>query len=1456
MRSLTLNRSRATTLRIGLVLVVAFMLVVTRLPFAQAQDEPAPAEGATTEESSEAPVADPADEEPTVVTDPEEAFDDPAADTATEAPADGESVDPAPEAPVDTDTSSDTVTDEGGEADATGTVEEKAAAEETLEASAAAAAAGVAPDSGDFSIDWAASQPASYSHITGGGVYATGSNVTTVESLNAGDFICGDIVSYLAAITVDNSGATDPATLQFTTAFATLTSSESGIGHEHIVRAVINSGDPGMDGDAAVVSLDRGTSGGDLTGVITVDDLEAGEHIIVRVDVRLGCQTGGKNVGTIHASLSSVRVVSPTNAVVPSGNQTIPFKQDGVARDLIVTKTVVGSAPPGASYTVTVSCLKGFTTTLTFTASGSQNAGAVPEGDTCTVTETSNGGADRTTVSVNGGAAQNAPTATIVIGPSNNVTFTNTFLEPTVQIIKSATPTTVTPGGTITYTITATNTSASATAARDVRITDNLDDNLADVQASFSVAGGASQNCTMGANNSFECAVGTLAIGQSAVVTVTARATLAACGPVLNTANVVGSNFGSVASNEVTVTVQCSPDVSLVKSASSTSVIPGEEFTYTLTATNPSTATAAAQNVVITDDLANSLTGVSATVKVGGGAATSCTVGAGNTISCTVGTLGIGESAVVTIKATAQPASCPSVTNRGVVSGSNFTSVDSNPVDVTVTCTPDLEITKSASKATVIPGEDYSYTITVSSPASATAPSLGVVVTDDLHDGLDVQQPTFKVGGGAAQNCDAVGASNEIRCAVGDLAPGQSAVITIDVTATVAACGPVVNVATATATNIANGVGSNPVTVDVVCTPALVLLKSANAPTVDAGDPITYTITASNDNATAAAEDVVITDDLDDDLDNVTATTSAGTCTVDATDNSVECDLGDIAIDDTVTITITADSTEAACGVVTNQSSGVGANFTTVISNTVDVTVVCPPEMTIVKSASTGSVAVGGAFTYTITVANNADATGSPGLDVVVTDNLDDKLTGVAATYRVGAGPSLACDPTGAGNAIRCAIGDLVMGASADITITATAPPGPDPADCGSVLNTSTAVGTNFTTIVSNDVDVLIDGCLTPGPAIDLVKTGVAPSRNVGDPITYTYLITNTGNQTLIDITLDDDILGSITVPKTTLLEAESMTATATHMITQADVDRGDVTNIADVVGTSPSGSKVRDTDTEIIPIENAPRILLEKTPSVKSAEVGETVTYTYVITNKGTTTLTDITLVDDKIGTIISVDDALSLDAGESTTVTADYTLTNEDLARGKEVVNVAVTTGLPPDGDPVTSTDTAKVGIFEVFEDGTIEIVKRVAGTPPADAVYNFSVDCGDIPLGPPSGPRDTFILGGEGGRVEVPAQIVVGTECTVTETRTGGADSTTVAVGTGPAALGTAATITIVEGVTEVIFVNNYDREPDIPATGIGVSTQLLLGLGALVLGAGILRVRPAMAGGARRRRASRP
>jgi uncharacterized repeat protein (TIGR01451 family) len=101
------------------------------------------------------------------------------------------------------------------------------------------------------------------------------------------------------------------------------------------------------------------------------------------------------------------------------------------------------------------------------------------------------------------------------------------------------------------------------------------------------------------------------------------------------------------------------------------------------------------------------------------------------------------------------------------------------------------------------------------------------------------------------------------------------------------------------------------------------------------------------------------------------------------------------------------------------------------------------------------------------------------------------------------------------------------------------------------------------------------------GPLINLEKATngqdadlpTGPTIPVGDPVTWTYVITNTGNTRLGSITLTDDILGPITCdegPIPNLDPAESFTCTTTGVATA-----GQYTNIGTVVGTPVDASDV-----------------------------------------------------------------------------------------------------------------------------------------------------------------------------------------------------------------------------------------------------------------------------------------
>ena len=77
-------------------------------------------------------------------------------------------------------------------------------------------------------------------------------------------------------------------------------------------------------------------------------------------------------------------------------------------------------------------------------------------------------------------------------------------------------------------------------------------------------------------------------------------------------------------------------------------------------------------------------------------------------------------------------------------------------------------------------------------------------------------------------------------------------------------------------------------------------------------------------------------------------------------------------------------------------------------------------------------------------------------------------------------------------------------------------------------------------------------------------KTSTTTSvTTAGEVITYNYLLTNTGNQTLTGITLtDDNVDAQPTCNVTSLAPGETTTCTANYTVKQADIDAGgNITN-------------------------------------------------------------------------------------------------------------------------------------------------------------------------------------------------------------------------------------------------------------------------------------------------------
>ncbi len=301
----------------------------------------------------------------------------------------------------------------------------------------------------------------------------------------------------------------------------------------------------------------------------------------------------------------------------------------------------------------------------------------------------------------------------------------------------------------------------------------------------------------------------------------------------------------------------------------------------------------------------------------------------------------------------------------------------------------------------------------------------------------------------------------------------------------------------------------------------------------------------------------------------------------------------------------------------------------------------------------------------------------------------------------------------------------------------------------GFVLNEASVSGIDPKgSLVEDETDHTILGEINLG--IDLEKTADKITvSTAGEELLYTFTITNIGNVTLTDVTLNDPMLGgNIVLDKTTLDPNEVATASVIYEVTQADVDRGYIDNKATVIG-NPYGFDAEDPSSpQPQTAEDEVQVLASSNPTIKLDKVadkdyitlaGEVVTYTFTVTNTGNVTLTDIVVNDPLVGGSVTLLKT-ELAPGESTTGTGQYTVTQLDV-EGISRYNQAETEGTPPNHDPSDPTSPAKV-----FDDADLTIptlhnpliqLEKVADVAEvrdvgAEVIYTFTItNVGNVTL-----------------------------------------------------------------------------------------------------------------------------
>ena len=246
----------------------------------------------------------------------------------------------------------------------------------------------------------------------------------------------------------------------------------------------------------------------------------------------------------------------------------------------------------------------------------------------------------------------------------------------------------------------------------------------------------------------------------------------------------------------------------------------------------------------------------------------------------------------------------------------------------------------------------------------------------------------------------------------------------------------------------------------------------------------------------------------------------------------------------------------------------------------------------------------------------------------------------------------------------------------------------------GTLTNTAEVSGTGNGQTVSATDSVSLLACTIPEPAPAIFVTKIADptSAVIGDTITYSYAIENTGNVTLTSVSAVDDKLGAVTLDKTTLAPGETATGTPlTYVVVEGDLS-GPIVNIVNAEGTY-GATPVNDSDTASVTLGAAnPAITVTKIADPTSAVIGDTITYSYAIENTGNVTLTSVSAVDDKLGAVTL--DKTTLAPGETATGTPlTYVVVEGDLSGPiVNIVNAEGTYGAIKVDDSATASVTLR--------------------------------------------------------------------------------------------------------------------------------------------------------------------
>lgn len=602
---------------------------------------------------------------------------------------------------------------------------------------------------------------------------------------------------------------------------------------------------------------------------------------------------------------------------------------------------------------------------------------------------------------------------------------------------------------------------------------------------------------------------------------------------------------------------------------------------------------------------------------------------------------------------------------------------------------PNLIISKQAQPARnpVGAGDTVTYTLRVTN--TGTSPAFDVVITDALPSGLTfIATQGFTVTNSATLTDANIAGSVALSYGVSQMDVNAVATITFTarVSDNIAAGIRLTNTAQsfysslagviANERNYTSSVATAPITTGL---PALPITKIVTPTGVVApGDLLTYTITTSN-TGIVTATGVVVTD-------AVPAGTAFVTASLPHTGPSpVQWTIGNFEVGGTRTFTMVVRATSLISGTqlvnVTRVSSNEGVSNTARVTNTIGLA-----DVLVTKDVEPESPIVAGeSLTWTITYRNIGNV---PAYDVVITDTPPTPPMDWNGNFT--ATPPLSSPVQGK----WIITPSLAPGASGTIVFTTS-----------SQINTSlSALLTNTVFITTSTAEVTTsnnqDTAVSPALRLALSKQVFRSPVNVGEQISFTLRLTNTGGFTLTTVPLTDtfdttylqylsaspppnnasagqltwnNVGGPLPVGQSTSVVVTFRALTATT----------GTTNIANAIA-EYNGNFLRKPVTATADVQiTSPALVINKTSANTNGDPlrpGERITYTIVVTNAGDGTANNVTISDTLPAFTTYVPGSTAINGASGTASAPPALASNITLAAGSAVtVTFAVTVAIP---------------------------------------------------------------------------------------------------------------------------------------------------------------------------------